>query len=122
MRGEIGEYVGGELGLLHDLVLCFPGGLKSGRKFKFVKGSKFSSMIPSSISPLVYLFLRHNFFLSFHFRVLKGLGKVYQPLLLLELLLHLLEVQCIPLLFLGCLEPIGTTDYFDIVPRQLELS
>ena len=69
-NGEKDECLHGELGLLKYLVLFFFGSLKSSRKLKFFKGSKFSSKIPFSLSPLVYLLLArstfHLFFLGSH--------------------------------------------------------
>ena len=54
-KGKTGDYFGGELGLLWDLTIFFLRSSKSGSNFKFFNGSNFSSRIPFSLSPLVYL-------------------------------------------------------------------
>ena len=54
-KGENGDCFGDELGLLWDLIIFFLRSSKSGNNFRFFNGLKFSSRIPFSLSPLVYL-------------------------------------------------------------------
>ena len=56
-KGENGDCFGNELGLLWDLIIFFLRSSKSGKNFKFLNDSKFSSRIPFSLSPLMYLWV-----------------------------------------------------------------
>lgn len=71
-NSEKGDYFSGELGLQLELLFFFWGLLKLGMKVKFFRGSKFSSRISFSLSPLVYL-LEASSISHFLFKILQVL-------------------------------------------------